>query len=238
MRALSHADFLSLWEAGHGLHSLDRGVLAATALLPEASQDNVADWTLGRRNEALARLHARHFGSSLGGWTECEGCGEKLEFAVDCRGLIERQRERNVTPVEVKGQAFRVPTSRDLARIADEADAEDAARRLAALCRMDAGDQREWAGEWSNTELAELGEKMSAADPLAEILLQFACPACGAVREQALDLPGFLWAELEAFAKRMLAEIHMLASAYGWSESEILALSDRRRAAYVQMVRG
>jgi hypothetical protein len=32
-------------------------------------------------------------------------------------------------------------------------------------------------------------------------------------------------------------EIHAIASAYGWSEKEILALSDPRRAFYLEMVR-
>jgi hypothetical protein len=30
--------------------------------------------------------------------------------------------------------------------------------------------------------------------------------------------------------------VHTLASAYGWSESEILALSDARRRLYMEMV--
>ncbi|MGB6743169.1 MAG: hypothetical protein WBE38_05875 [Terracidiphilus sp.] len=237
MRALSNADFLSLWESGRRLHSLDRGLLAVRASLSEPAEENVADWPLGRRNQALAELHRSYFGSRLQGWTKCGQCGEKLEFGLDCRSLIERQRERSadqiLEPIVAKGCSFRVPTSRDLARVAREIDAEAAALRLMECCRIgDGGD----AMEWSREELEQLGEKMIAADPLAEILLSFECPACKAAREQALDLPAFLWAELEAFAKRMLYEIHLLASAYGWSEREILSLSESRRAAYLEMV--
>jgi hypothetical protein len=234
MRALSNADFLSLWEAGHRLHSLDRGLLAVRMLLAKPGEDSVADWPLGRRNEALARLHANYFGPALQGWTECAQCGEKLEFTVDCGTLIERQKVRGRWPIVMKGQTFRVPTSRDLARVAGEADAGAAAVRLAELCRIHGSADGD-AG-WSHEEMEELGQQMSDADPLAEILLSFACPECEAMREQALDLPAFLWAELEVFAKRMLREIHILASSYGWSEAEILALSESRRAMYVQMV--
>ncbi len=235
MRALSNADFLSLWEQGHRLHSLDRGVLAVRALLPEASEESVADWTLGRRNEALAELHEGYFGPAIEGWTECERCGEKLEFTVDCRRLVERQGGKGAERVEVSGRRFRLPTSRDLARVAGESSADEAAVRLATMCCVSESSD---CAEWSREELEELGEKMSKADPLAEILLSFECPVCGATRQQVLDLPAFLWAEFESFAKRMLEEIHILAHAYGWRESEILALSDKRRAAYVQMVRG
>jgi hypothetical protein len=46
----------------------------------------------------------------------------------------------------------------------------------------------------------------------------------------------FVWAELEAQAHRLLHEIDVLARAYGWSEPEVLALGERRRAAYVSLV--
>lgn len=238
MRTLSNADFLSLWENGHRLHSLDRGLLAVRALLAEPMEESVADWPLGRRNEALAQLHEMYFGPALRGWTECDRCGEKLEFAVACRSLIEQQRARGIDAtierITVKGRDYRLPTSRDLACVADEPDARAAALRLAACCRID--ESADDAPEWSDEELGALGDKMIEADPLAEILVSFECPVCRAKREQALDLPAFLWAELEAFAKRMLHEIHILARAYGWSESQVLSLSDSRRAIYVQMV--
>jgi hypothetical protein len=236
MPALSNADLLTLWEHGYRLHSVDRGLLAIRALYSGSAEENVADWPLGRRNQALAELHRDCFGPELQGWTECDRCGEKLEFVLECRSLIERQRESRSEPVEVKGQMFRVPTSRDLARIAGERNAEKAALRLMEFCHITNGEDDAAAQSWSSEELEELGEKMIEADPLAETMLSFECPSCKSTRAQALDLPEFLWAEVEAAAKRLLEEIHNLASAYGWSEDAILSLSNSRRALYLQMV--
>ena len=42
--------------------------------------------------------------------------------------------------------------------------------------------------------------------------------------------------EIHAWAKRTLREVHTLASAYGWSEREILSMSAVRRALYLEMV--
>jgi hypothetical protein len=241
MRALSNADFLTLWESGQRLHSLDRGLLAIRASFPEAAAEGVADWSLGRRNQALAELHAGCFGAQLQGWTECGRCGEKLEFALDCRALVDRQQESSPQPIVVKGCAFRVPTSRDLARIVGQRDREAAALCLLDACRVEesGGCGNANAGPadgWSAEDLEEVGEKMVLADPLAEISLSFECPACNSSSEQTLDLPAFVWAEVEAYARRMLHEIHTLAAAYGWGEAEILSLSDARRAIYLQMV--
>jgi hypothetical protein len=91
--------------------------------------------------------------------------------------------------------------------------------------------------EWSEEEIEAVGERMAAADPLAEILLRFDCPSCGASFDESLDLTSFLWAEMEGRAKRMLLEVHTLASAYGWSEAEILSLSPARREVYLEMAR-
>jgi hypothetical protein len=239
MRVLNNADFLTLWEAGHQLHPLDRGLLAIRTSLPEppnglAADESVADWPLGRRNRALAELRNLYFGPRLEGWTTCSQCGEKLEFEVDCRTLAETYEETSSHTIAVQGNTFRLPTSRDLARIAEETDLPRAALLLLESCVVDhpATDPR----DWSESEIEEVTTEMARADPLAEIALDFECPVCRHTSEEVLDLPSFLWAEIETRARKLLLEIHALASHYGWAESAILAMSDLRRSSYLQMV--
>jgi hypothetical protein len=62
------------------------------------------------------------------------------------------------------------------------------------------------------------------------------CPQCAHQWQAPLDIVSFLWSEVHAWAIRLLREIHELASAYGWSEAEILALSPWRRRAYLELV--
>ena len=242
MHALSNADFLSLWERGRRLHPLDQGLLAIHASFPELSGESVADWPLGRRNRALVELRCFHFGSALQCWTSCPQCGEKLELNMDARELIQQSPEAQasnpqpVKTVTVRGQTFRLPTSRDLARVASEMTSgqDDAAVRLLEVCRVHESESREQ--NWSNQDVEEIGERMAAADPLAEIVLAFPCPVCSNTCNEVLDLPSFLWTEMEAEVRRLFFEIHTLASAYGWTEGEILKLSDARRRLYLEMV--
>jgi hypothetical protein len=236
MRALSSADFLSLWERGLRLHPLDRGLLALSAALPEVPHENLADWPLGRRNSALVKLRSSSFGSSLRGWTCCPQCEEKMEFEMDGNALMKQQ--ANDEPgigetIEVKGHSFRLPTSRDLAGAAEEADSRAAAVRLIERCRVGSGES----SAWSEEDLEEIGERMAMADPMAETRLALHCPECGNAWDETLDIASFLWAEIEARARRLLWEIHIFASTYGWTEAEILSLSDTRRALYLEMVR-
>jgi hypothetical protein len=237
MRALNQADCLAMWESGQDLHPIDQGLLAVQAAFPETRAESVADWPLGRRNRALAQLYCATFGTKLSGWTSCRRCGEKLEFAADGKAMAQTALEESDKVVSVLGRSFRLPTSRDLARIAIQAEADDAAPQLLNLCLV----SREAADglptmNWSEEELELIGERFSQADPLAEILLDFECPVCQESFEEPLDLASFFWSELEGHARRLLFDVHTLASAYGWSEAAILALSQQRRNFYLKQV--
>jgi hypothetical protein len=231
MRTLRPADFLDLWERGRRLHPVDQGLLALHAVLTESTYESLADWPLGRRNRALARLRCFLFGSRLPGWVSCPQCSEKLEFEMDARPLAEGE-DVEAKPVVVHGQEFRLPTSRDLARIAREGDPQTAAARLLEACRLAPNP----APPCTEQEIDEIGEELAKADPAAETRLAFVCAACGHQWVDALDIAPFLWTEIETRARRMLFEVHALASAYGWSEAAILSMSETRRALYVEMV--
>ncbi|HEV2447168.1 MAG TPA: hypothetical protein VGS58_14650 [Candidatus Sulfopaludibacter sp.] len=233
MRALRAADFLELWERGRRLHPVDQGLLALGAAFPDTAYEALADWPLGRRNRELARLRCSSFGSRLEGWISCPQCGEKLEFEMDSSALAEGE-DPAAKPVEVGGQTFRLPTSRDLARIAREGDPRTAVARLLESCRLEPAPAPPACTE---ADLDEIGDRLAKADPAAETRLALVCAACRHEWVEALDITAFLWAEIEARARRLLFEIHALASAYGWSEAAILALSEARRALYLEMVR-
>ncbi|MGA3092412.1 MAG: hypothetical protein ABSD75_27725 [Terriglobales bacterium] len=235
MKPLSNSDFLDLWERGNGMHALDQGLLVLGAALPETSYDRLADWSLGRRNRALIELRSQCFGPHLQGWTCCTRCEEKLEIEVNARSLASEPggaEESPCDPIIVNGHCFRLPTSRDLARAAQETDPLSATLLLIEGCRVDTGEIPAWTGE----ELEIVGERMALADPMAELPLTLRCPACNNEWIATLDIATFFWTEIEARAKRILFEIHALASQYGWTEKEILSLSEQRRALYMGMV--
>jgi hypothetical protein len=236
MNALTPADYLALWESGQALHPSDQGMLAVQTAFPETRQESVADWPLGRRNRALAQLYCACFGPRLSGWTACRQCGEKLEFNVDANALLETGAPADAnSTVAIAGRVFRLPTSRDLARLAAQPDAAAAATELLELCLV-AEDSAETHAAWSEHDLEEIGEQLALTDPLAEILLDFHCPLCGESFQESLDLTSFFWSELEGRSKRLLLDVHTLASAYGWSEAEVLSLSPARRNFYLEQV--
>jgi hypothetical protein len=62
------------------------------------------------------------------------------------------------------------------------------------------------------------------------------CPACQHEWLAMFDILSFFWTEIEAWAYRTLRQVHTLASAYGWREADVLAISAWRRQRYLEMV--
>jgi hypothetical protein len=77
---------------------------------------------------------------------------------------------------------------------------------------------------------------VAEADPAADVRLLVPCVECGHRTRAAVDVAACLWAELDGWARGLLADVHVLASAYGWTEPDVLALSPTRRRYYLELV--
>jgi hypothetical protein len=76
---------------------------------------------------------------------------------------------------------------------------------------------------------------MEEADPLADIQIRLSCPCCEHRWRASFDIVSFIWTEIEVWVRRVVSDVHTLATAYGWSEREILSLSPLRRQMYLEM---
>jgi hypothetical protein len=129
---------------------------------------------------------------------------------------------------------FRLPGVGDLAAAARSGDP-----RAALLARCLVSAVRDGTAV-SHAELPaavqqRIAEAVEAADPGADLTLNVACPECGRATRAELDIASYLWTELDSWARDVLLDVHLLATAYGWSEPEILALSPTRRRYYLEL---
>jgi hypothetical protein len=225
---------LACWEQGRRRHPLDRGLLLHALAAPDDDPDTLADRPLGERNAALLRLRQRLFGDALRSCVDCPQCGERLEFtlsAADLLAPLSARKVPSVPEIRVAGLVVRLPTTRDLASVVAEPDEGLAERRL--LERVCAGNPD--AADWPLRH-DQIMQALDAADPCMDLAVDLNCPECSHQWSAAFDAPAFLWGEIEALARRLLDEVHTLACSYGWSEPEILGLSEVRRRAYLDRV--
>jgi hypothetical protein len=234
MPVLGASTLLGLWETGSPRHGLDRALLLGTLARPDLPSARLAELPLGVLNEALIRLRRAMFGKHIEAWIGCERCGERLALTLDSDMLLGEAGESDARPeLELAGFRFRALCTGDLAAVAAESDQEAAALRLLDLCCVTRPADPAVPLK-SLLDEAETG--LEALDPTAEFRLDVACEICGHRWSAPFDIGALLWEEIEARARALLGEVHLLARAYGWREAEILALPDRRRAAYLDMV--
>lgn len=242
MQPLRPQEILAAWERAGGAHPVDRALTLLAYAMPGAGRDVLAGLTLGRRDRLLLELRCRTFGERLRVRPQCLCCGERLEFELTWNELcavLDGGAERG--PVDVQVDGFRVqlrlPDSFDLAAAA-QADGPNAARRtLFERCVTAASRDGEPAAAETlpDSLIGAAAAALGEADPWADVSIDLSCPSCGHAWSADLDAAAFLWTELAARAERLLFDVHRLASAYGWSEAQILALPPARRELYVQM---
>lgn len=236
---LSAAAMLEVWEQGAGRHPLDQALLLLRYACPEEPYEVLCEWPVGQRDAALLALRRETIGDCIEAYAECPSCRNGLEFELSCAGLLAMAAtsDRVWTTVEHDGKPWelRRPTSRDLALAVAAPDPEQARQVILSRCVRD-GVGRDEAPVWAEPSGAALAGRLSELDPLAEVLIDLRCDDCGEQWQALFDIGTFFWNELQARSRRLVQEVDLLARTYGWTEGEILRLSEQRRRLYVEMV--
>lgn len=249
MHPLSAWELLDIWEQGLVQPPVQRALLLLAAANPDTPWDQLVELSVGARDARLLTLREWTFGPHLVSLATCPRCGEWLELpfrvsdirtepgAEPGEALVVRDAEYEVR--------FRLPNSRDLAALVDrteteQTDVETIHHALIERCLLTAHqDGHELTvAELPTPVIDAMVEQMAQADPQADVRLNLTCPACGHQWRATFDIVSFFWTEINTWAQRTLQEIHTLASAYGWREADILAMSAQRRRLYLQMVGG
>ncbi|HEY7181701.1 MAG TPA: phage baseplate protein [Blastocatellia bacterium] len=248
MKQLSASELLSIWEQGQERSHGARALLLLEATASEGQSP--AKLTVGRRDALLLSLRETLFGSQLVSVAACPNCGELLELTFESSEIRAPAESAQPETLTVKSGGyearFRLPNSEDLMAIAAcaRSDAASAAESLLARCLIQArrtGRNRSPVSIESTRDLppallAAIAEKMEQADPQANVQLNLNCDSCAHRWPAIFDIASYLWSEIEDWARRILCEVHALASTYGWNEADILGMSARRRQLYLEMI--
>jgi hypothetical protein len=227
-----------MWEQVESCPPAQRG-LALLETMSDAA--DARSMTIGGAEERLLALHETMFGSLIHGFARCPLCSEALELTIDIAELRATVAEASPNDslhhrdYEVR---YRPLSVADLVA-ASGCDGAAAARSLllerAIVSAMRRG-QPIGSKRLPKSVAARLAQSLAESDPWAESLLSLRCPECSHEWTVLLDVAVFLWTALRGRAQQLLYDVHTLATAYGWREADILAMSPRRREAYLTLV--
>jgi hypothetical protein len=250
MRTLTGELLLAAWEEGTDQHALHRGLILLSLSLPEINRQQLRELTIADRNLLLLRLRELSFGRTLQGFGTCSRCRAHLEFAVPVAALVEHLKSQlsgDLVSWSENGTLYQLRpiTTDDLLAALDVPSNTDAQDLLLKRCLTISRESSESGGLSACKEPSDavslaavpaLVAKFDQLQAAAELCCAVQCAECSNSEVLDLDIAQFLWLEVRSAAKRLLAEIHELAWAYGWSEDSILRMSPQRREAYMEML--
>jgi hypothetical protein len=242
MAAPSTSELLAGWERALAVLPSQRGVALLPLVTPAGSAEEVWDLSVGGRDARLLDLREAVFGSAVVAQDACPGCAQDIELDFDLRDIRVGAAPEGLTPRTVALDSYeatvRPPTVLEVIASARDTDLDATTAALlehAVIAARHDGVPVS-AAELPPDLVALIDVELAAMDPQADVGLDVVCPNCGRTWEALFDIAGFLWTELEAWAGRLLTDVHVLASAYCWSESDVLALSPVRRRFYLEAV--
>lgn len=239
MHALSASKLLNAWERGSRQPPVERALLLLGTACPEQTPEELAQLSIGRRDSLLLDLRERTFGSQFVSRLVCQKCGEQLElaFKVSDIDVADEMNDAETLTLNSDGYEvmFRLPNSEDVrAATAANGDREQLLFQRC-LLRVTKDGVEQLAAELPAPVVEMVVDRMARADPQS-VPLSLVCAACSHKWFMGFDIVSYFWSELNAWASRMLQEVHVLASTYGWRENDILAMNPWRRQSYLEMI--
>ena len=244
MNWLTAQTMLQSWEHAQLGHPLRRPLELLRAAWPEVDASSWGALPIGERDACLLTLHEALFGTEFDTIASCPSCSETLELSFSSEQLRRTPHDGDSgapPPLCFEGYELEycLPGSDELIDAAQ--DGRDAALlRLLEGCVLQArrGGEPAALEDLPPSLIDRLQHEMARLDPAADSRVGLECPECGHRFERRFDIGAYLWDELDDWAQRTLAEVHVLAGAYGWSEPQVLSLSASRRRHYIALVQG
>lgn len=241
MQSLAATKLLDIWERGRSASPDQRALWLLSVAQPEHSLESIGTLRIGQRDAQLMTLREHLFGSELAALSDCPECHLRVQLNLDLANL--RLPEIASTGAFTISQGnyevrCQLPNSFDLIAAAHEANVDAASQTLLKRCILSAEHENQpCAVDQLPLEVLDAIEaQMEQCDLQAQVQLALTCPECNHTWLPAFDIVTFLWREIDAWAARLLMDVHSLASAYGWSEEHILALSAYRRQTYLDLI--
>lgn len=227
---LNAETLIDLAERATQLSAAQWSLALLQAAFPHAARDDLLGLPVGSRDRLVIAARALSVAAPLRSEPLCAECGARFELTVRPEelglGPAAEPLDPGVQSVRVRGQELmlRPVCLEDLLAIETLSDLSQAARVLA---------ERVCDGDVSGLSTKTLESLLEEIDPAADIWLNTQCPDCKAEQALAFDPVHYTARELSQCAQRILCDVVDIARVFHWSERDILALPDNRRAYYV-----
>lgn len=205
-------------------------------------EDKIWLWTLQKRLQGLLAIVAATRGVHIQALVRClhNNCNETIELALDLTAFCEIINTTHIIyhPDNDNELQVRLPNGMDQLNWLNRTFSKKKIFTEMASTLVTKVNGRKPVDTWTFPEewIDTLGAELEQHDRLVTFQLGTCCPACNKDIQLECDLEDHLLTILASEQKRLLNQIHRLASIYNWTEREILALTPKRRDYYLARV--
>ena len=247
MKGLTALQLLDVWEQGHSYPIFHRALFLLAAASDDLGMDDLLSMNIGKIDAALIDLRDLTFGPMINCLESCPVCNSPLELPLRISDLKANASDISSESLSIiSGEYeidFSLPTSRDLIAISSYNNIEKAKDLLLRRCITQIRRNGRVCSKVSSNDVPipdrsreEISKRMREIDSQANVEINLICPSCGSDWQRVFDIATFFCREIDIWALRTLREVHILASAYGWSEKEIVEMSQWKKDLYMEMV--
>jgi len=244
LKPLTATEVLQVWEESSGQPLIDKSIRLLAKACSVSNPDQLFHLSIGDRDARLLRIREWMFGYTLRNKVNCPKCAETIEWETNTRDLHLKSYSQDLSVKKFYLESndysvqFRLPDSLDLFEITKEPKSEDSGKKMISNCilTITKNDIKCVPDDLPLSVWEALSDRMSEEDPQADIRMNLTCPACRHDWEANFDIAGYLWTEINNWARRILAEVSLLAKAFSWSEQDLLNMSPYRRQLYIELL--
>jgi hypothetical protein len=242
MNNLTDRDLLSIWEKGLNKSLIEKSLLLLACAYPNFDHNEIAFFSIGDRDSRLLHIRENLFGPILQNATNCPECGQKIEWEtpIDTIKLQPLNEEKDKKPIDLIFNeyqiSFRLPNSVDVMEILASDKIDSITNQLISKCIIKSTLTSQIIEDFPEDLINTIIRKMEENDPQADIVMKILCPECEHEWNITFDIMQYLWIEINERAIKLIQDIYLLASNFGWSENDILDMDRFRRNLYINMI--
>lgn len=201
-------------------------------------------WTVSERLQGLLAIANASTGASTAAVAVCSNadCREQIELQLGLSSFADEEPANQfdwLSPDDEK-ISCRLPTGQDQLAWQNHTqagqDAQNNDESWLAKRLIEDRSKQSTPVQLPDTWIDSLGVALNAADPLTALDIDVSCPFCHQSLRVDVDLEHLLIEGLRLQQRRLIEQIHRLASSYHWSESDIASLPRWRRERYLTRV--
>lgn len=226
---------LNIWDDCVNKDQIYRGVALASLALKENDTANLMEWSIEKRDTALFHIRKALFGTKFNNITHCPNCAQTMEWELSLPDLeipiLDGMPDNLKISIDTTDYNLfvRLPNSNDL--LANDE------MRIIENCILNPDDFPDQNIDKKLPELVQpINDQYDKNCHASNITYKLKCIDCSHEWQGVFDILTYLWKEIDQWAKSFLNQIYLLARTFGWSETEIINMSENRRNHYLNLI--